>query len=314
MLLVSQNTPSTLVKIALDEASEEIGQSNAFAIDEPDSMLHGLAVSERYPGHIWATLQGANKLLLLDPGEAVDTPPTIVRTISVPDPGRGPHYIGEYGDVLCVSLKDSSHVLVVDHTNEQDYELYEASPQPIFVAVHPRTGELYVSQDKSSQILRINRETGATSQIPMPAEHGATPVGLVPALGDVWFVLLGPRPAGGSSFGRITGEEEITWFALPPPEGAALGLLHLAFDPPGGEDPGAWLLSSSIVSKEAVDALIRVTFDPLYTHHESEHVSALPTQPCMAHRVLPLNQTVVATEMMTSTLAQLRPQPRRAAT
>ena len=72
------------MKIALDEATEEIRQTSAFAIDEPGSMLHGLAVSERYPGHIWATLQAADKLLLLDPGATVDTPPTIVRTISIP--------------------------------------------------------------------------------------------------------------------------------------------------------------------------------------------------------------------------------------
>ena len=179
-------------------------------------------------------------------------------------------------------------------------------PQPIFVALHPRSGELYASQDKSSQILRINRETGATSQITVPAEHGATPVGLVPGLGDVWFVLLGPRPDGGSSFGRITVDAEITWFALPPPEGPALGLLHIAFDPPGSEEPGAWLLSSSIGSDDALNALIHVTLDPQYTHHDNEHLTALPTQHCMAHRVLPLNQTVVATEMMTATVAQLR--------
>src|SRR5687767_11809970 len=94
MLLVSQMMPSTLVKIALDGATEEIGETRAFPIDEPDSMLHGLSLSERYPGHVWATLQGANKLLLLDPGMAIDAAPTIVRTISIPDPGRGPHYVG----------------------------------------------------------------------------------------------------------------------------------------------------------------------------------------------------------------------------
>ena len=53
-------------------------------------------------------------------------------------------------------------------------------------------------------------------------------------------------------------------------------------------------------------ALLGVTFDPTYTDQESERVSALPTQHCMAHRVLPLTRSVVATEMMTSTVAQLR--------
>jgi len=306
MLLVSQMSPSTLVKIALDEATEELRETRSFAIDEPGSMLHGLAVSERYPGHIWATLQAANVLLLLEPGATVDTPPSIVRTISIPAPGKGPHYIGEYGDVLCASLKDSNHVLVINHVDERKFELYDALAQPIFVALHPATGELYASQDKSSRILRVNRETGATSQIAIPAERGATPVGLVPALGDVWFVLLGPRPDGGASFGRIAGDADITWFTLPPREGPALGLLHLAFDPPGGDEHGAWLLSSSIGSPDALDALIRVTFDPTYTDQESERVSALPTQHCMAHRVLPLTRSVVATEMMTSTVAQLR--------
>ena len=306
LLLLSQMSPSTLVKIALDERTEEITDTRPYAIDKPDSMLHGLAASSRYPGHVWATLQGANKLLLLDPGTDVDEAPKIVRTIPIPAGGKGPHYVGEYGDVLCVSLKDGNQVLVINHTDEADFELYDAAPQPIFVAAHPDSGDLYASQDKSSEILRIDRATGATSQIPVPAERGATPVGLVPGPGGVWFVLLGPSPGGAASFGCIDAGGEITWFAVTPPDGQTLGLLHLAIDLPESGQTGAWLLSSSIVAHDALNALIRVTFDAAFGQMESQQITALPTQGCMAHRVLPLSQSVVATEMMTSTVAQLR--------
>lgn len=307
VLVLSQMMPSTLVKIGLDTRTQQITETCAFPIHEPDSMLHGLATSTRYPGHIWATLQGANLLLLIDPGIDLAAAPMIVRTIPVPAGGRGPHYVGEYGDLLCVSLKDSNQVLNISHIDESDYTLYDALPQPVFVAVHPESGEIYASQDKSSSILRINREAGTATQIGIPPERGDTPVGLIPGPLGVWFVLLGSPPSGAGTFGRIGADGEIDWYKLTSHEGEKIGLLHLAFDPPRSEARGVWLLSSSIGSPDVLDALIRVTFDDEYTNLESQSVSILPTQTCMAHRVLPLHTSsgVVVTEMTTSTVAQL---------
>ena len=305
VLALSQMSPSTLVKIGLDQRTEQIIDACAFPIHEPDSMLHGLAQSTRYPGHIWATLQGANLLLLIDPAADLTAAPTIVRTISIPDGGKGPHYVGEYGDYLCVSLKDGNQVLVISHIDEGDFTLHDALPQPIFVAVHPESGEIYVSQDRSSSILRIDREAGTATQFSVPPERGATPVGLVPGPGGLWFVLLGSPRSGAGTFGRIGAGGGITWFALTPHEGEKIGLLHLAFDPASSGQRGAWLVSSSIGSPDVLNALVRVTFDEGYTTLESESVCILPTPACMAHRVLPLRTSVVVTEMMTSTVAQL---------
>lgn len=90
------------------------------------------------------------------------------------------------------------------------------------------------------------------------------------------------------------------------PEGRNAGLLHLAFAPKvAGKLPSAWLLGSSIISPNALDAIIRVTFDDDYTQVKSEEVAALPTQLCKAHRLLVLDNCVLATELTSATVAQL---------
>lgn len=140
-------------------------------------MLHGLALSTRHPGLIWATHEMGNKLLLVDPGAArLDAPPKIMREIDVPGGGRGPHYVGEYEDLLLVSLKGSNQVLVINHTDPQQHWLYDTKEQPIFVARHPQSGEFYASQDQANMILRIDHRTRTTTQLQVPAEHGTTPV------------------------------------------------------------------------------------------------------------------------------------------
>lgn len=309
LLLISQMSNSVLVKVRIDPQTEEVVGVRGFALASPTAMLHGLAASTRYPGKIWATLEAENSLLLLDPGAGLDTAPKIVRRIDIPLPGNGPHYVGEYGDKLWVSLKDGRQVLGISHVNpKDDYKLYDALPNPIFVAVHPVSGEVYASQDQSSKILRIDPRTHATSQIAIPAERGSTPVGLVPGPGGVWFVLLGTMQQGTGTFGRIDRDGAIRWFELTSPAGRHAGLLHLAFDAPGA-GRGAWLLGSSIISDNGLDAIVRVTFDDAYTKITSEYVAALPTQLCKAHRLLPLTKTLLATELTSSTVAQFVTDP-----
>ncbi|MGH3771984.1 MAG: hypothetical protein ACRDRW_11415 [Pseudonocardiaceae bacterium] len=307
LVLVSQMSNSTLVKLRLDQGTEQITDMRAFQLGQPSAMLHGLAVSKRYPGKIWATLEAANKLLLVDPGaDRLDTPPKIVRTIDIPGDGEGPHYVGEYGDLLWVSLKTSDQVLAINHTNPRKYRLYQAKPHPIFVARHPGSGEFYVSQDQANEILRINAETKKTSRLKIPAARGTTPVGLVAGPAGLWVTLLGTKEEGTGTFGRIDKDGEITWFTLTSPEGRHAGLLHVAFDQRvAGRRPNAWLLASSIISPNSLDAIIRVTFDDSYTELRSEEVAALPTQLCKAHRVLPLANSVLATELTSATVAQL---------
>ena len=307
MVLVSQMSNSTLVKLQLDPDTEQVTGIQGFPLGESNERLHGLAVSSRYPGKIWATLEAGNKLVLVDPGvDRLDIAPKIVRTIDIPGGGKGPHYVGEYGDQLWVSLKTSNQVLAIDHADPEKYKLYSAKPNPIFVAQHPKTKDFYASQDQSNKILRIDGKTQKTSQIEIPAGRGATPVGLVAGPAGLWVVLLGTQEKGTGTFGRIDGDGEITWFTLTSPEGSNASLLHLAFAPKvAGELPSAWLLGSSIVSQNALDAIIRVTFDDNYTQVKSEKVAALPTQRCKAHRLLVLDNGVLATELKSATVAQL---------
>jgi hypothetical protein len=47
------------------------------------------------------------------------------------------------------------------------------------VSCRVQTGEFYASQDQASLILRIDHSTRTSTQLPIPAEHRATPVGLL---------------------------------------------------------------------------------------------------------------------------------------
>ncbi|MFI9724296.1 hypothetical protein ACIHFE_32445 [Streptomyces sp. NPDC052396] len=307
MALVSQMSNSHLVKLRLDPRTERIWAAKAFPLGPPDAMLHGLAVSSRHPGRIWATHEGGDRLLLVDPrADALDAAPRVEREIRIPGGGRGPHYISEHGDVLWVTLKGSDQVLALDHTRPARYRLFGARPQPIFAARHPVSGDFYVSQDSASSVLRIDPRSGRTAQIPIPVDHGRTPVGLISGPGGIWVVLLGTAQAGTGTFGRIDRYGRIGWHRLRGPRGHSAGLLHLAFDPPGtGRGPGLWLLGSSIISDRARDLIARVRFDSSWTRMLGEEYAMLPTQHCKAHRLLPLERSVLATELTTATVAQL---------
>lgn len=302
LVLVSQMSNSHLVKLQLDPQTDQITAIRDFPLGPQDAMLHGLTVSTRYPGKIWATHEAANNLLLVDPGTGVDAPPQIVRTIPIPGGGKGPHYVGEYDNLLWVSLKTSDQVLAIDHTSPDKYQLYPALPHPIFVARHPATGDFYASQDEANKLLRIRLPNAATSQIAIPSSAGQKPVGLVTGPMGLWVTLLGTAVQGTGTFGRITAQGDIIWFRLNSLEGHNAGLLHLTFDTAGG----AWLLGSSILSPNALDLFVHVTFDPAYTRIQSEETAALPTQLCKAHRLLALPHSVLATELTSATVAQLQ--------
>ncbi|HLZ56794.1 MAG TPA: hypothetical protein VKR06_07580 [Ktedonosporobacter sp.] len=156
----------------------------------------------------------------------------------------------------------------------------------------------------------LNARSKVSAQIDIPAEIGKTPVGLISGAGAVWVVLLGGRDQGSGAFGRIDTGENVTWFKLKAPEIERAGLLHLAFDPPEARrGPGIWLLGSSIISKNVIDLMVRVDFNDSYTEVVHEEVAALPTQLCKAHRILPLQKSIFATELATSTAAQLMKEP-----
>lgn len=252
MLVVSQMDNSTLLKVAIDPPSGRPQAVAAFQIGSMMGGLHGLVASKAYPGQIWCTFQFDNKLARVDPGEGLETAPVVVQEIPIPAPGRGPHGIIEEGPNVWTTLKDSAHVLRVNHTNPADYTLCPAERKPIFVARHAKSGNFYASQDQSSQILCMDERGDCVSKTPIPATEGSTPVGLVAGPdGNIWFTLLNAP----GTFGRIGPKGDYTWFHLATPLGKAAALLHLNFDPhPPGPLPRLFLLGSSIVNPGALKA------------------------------------------------------------
>lgn len=306
IVLVSQLSNSVLVKARVDDVGQILAVS-AFQIGSASSQLHGLTLSKRFPGKVWLTLQADNLLLLIDPRPLLlNLAPVVHKEIKVPE-GKGPHYIGEYGDDLWVSLQDSSAVLRISHVNTTNYDHYPALPRPIFVAQHPLNKNFYSSQDNSAKIIKIDTATKKTSQIEIPASVGATPVGLISGPKGVWFTLLGSSTEGTGTIGFIGANDVVVPFKLKSQLGQNASLLHLTFDMNADSNKTLWLLSSSIINSKALDMIIKVTFDAEWTSIVSEEVTVMPTQQNKAHRII---QTAAnqffATELATSKLVSFR--------
>lgn len=311
-ILISQQSDSTLIKVALNPESGVAQTAARFVIKHARAGLHGLRNSAAYPGKVWGSLQFDSELLLIDPVVSdVNAPPKIEKCIPLPAPARGPHVVIEDGDDVWTTLKDSHHVMRINHRDPEDYAIYKSARNPIFVAKHAHSGKFYASQDQSSKILRINPKSGKTKQIDIPAELGKTPVGLIAGPdGNVWFVLLGTSTGGTGVFGRILKKGEIQWFQLKNNLGKQAALLHLAFDDCSDTAPAKlWLLASSIISPNTLDALIEVRFNQDYQAIDTISTHVFPTQLNKAHRVLPLRKGVYATELATSILAHLASSP-----
>ncbi|KAK1749772.1 hypothetical protein QBC47DRAFT_407644 [Echria macrotheca] len=317
-VLLSQMSNSQLVKIQLDAASEAPIAYQAFPMGKNNqSGLHGVWPSKKHPGMMWLSLQWENKLLLVDPGtDDLSTPPTIIQTIDIPEPGNGPHCVFEIGDYVWAGLKVASkqtssfYVFSASLSNTSDTTLYPCLNSPVFIAQDPATKLVYATQDASSSIMRINTTDHSTSQLPIPPSVGVNPVGLTNALGGgLWFTLAGNATGGTGTFGRINpAKNTLTFLQLKSPLlGTNAGLLHLAdaASPPGDPAPALWLLSTSLLSNASADALIRVTLDADLENIVGEEYISIPTQNAMTHRVLTLDKTVMVSELHTFTLAQL---------
>lgn len=303
MLVISQMDDSMLLKVAISPTDGKPLAVAGFSIGSMSDGLHGIVASKAYPGQIWCTFQFANKLIRVDPGNGLDAQPVIKQEIPIPAPGRGPHGIIEEGQNVWTTLKDSAHVLRINHTNPADYTLCPAMRKPIFVARHPKSGLFYASQDQSSQILCMDEHGKALSQTPITATEGTTPVGLVPGPdGNIWFTLLNAP----GTFGRIDGRGNYTWFHLTTALGKSAALLHLNFDPnPPGKLPRLFLLSSSITNPAALNAVFAVTLDNNYTSINTQQTYVMPTQASKVHRVLPAFGGLYVSELVVSLLAHI---------
>jgi virginiamycin B lyase len=315
-VLLSQMSDSQLIKIELDPATEEPIAWQSFPMGKnSQSALHGVWPSTLYPGKVWLTLQGDNKLLLVDPGQNLSTVPSIIRTIDIPAPGNGPHCVFEIGNRVWAGLKVASpqtghyYVFSADILNTTDQTLYQCLNSPVFIKEEPTTGLIYATQDTDSSIMRINVTSGETAQLPIPPNIGSTPVGMITAYGPmngVWFSLAGNATGGAGSFGHIGSNGELQFFQLKNPQlGANAGLLHLADASSVAGGPALWLLSTSLLSTNSPDALVRVTLDDSVTSIAGEEYISMLTQNAMVHRVVPMDATVLVSELNTFTLAQL---------
>jgi streptogramin lyase len=315
MVLLTQMSNSNLVKIDLDPTTEEFVALHSFRLRNEGAGLHGVWPSAAYPGRVWLSLQFENKLLLVNPGKESWTTPIIEWEIDIPAPGNGPHCVFEIGDRVWAGLKEPSkqtgkyYVFSANVRNAADYRLYESPKSPVFIKQDPTSGWIYVTQDSDSSLMRIDVPTGRTEQLPIPPSVGNTPVGLTASysrnMWGVWFTLAGDNTGGIGTFGHIASNRQMRFFRLRNPLGARAGLLHIADATIEENRPALWLLSTSLLSKDSPDALIHVTFDAGVTSIVGEEYISMPTQDSKVHRVLPLDKTVLVSELSKFTLAQV---------
>jgi virginiamycin B lyase len=96
------------------------------------------------------------------------------------------------------------------------------------------------------------------------------------------------------------------FFQLKEPQlGTNAGLLHLAHASIAEGGPALWLLSTTLLSTNSAVALIRVIFGDTVTSITGEEYISIPIQNTMVHRVVPMDSTVLVSQLHTFTLTQL---------
>ncbi|CAO3640491.1 unnamed protein product [Cunninghamella echinulata] len=284
-----------------------IQELKSYQFGDDGSGIHGLFASKQFPGRVWITLQARNEILLIDTKVssmgAVEGIPIIEKISSIPENTGGidPHYVGEYSNEVWSSLQNSDGVLRMNYDDPTDFKIFPTSQHPVFVAQHPINHQFYASEDKYNQILKIDAVNNITSQYSIPdTARGQTPVGLIAGPRGLWFTLLGTPTDGTGTFGLLNGNDQFEFFHLTSEIGATASILHLAFDNNAENNHVLWLLSSSIVKNDAVDAIFKVTFDDTWTTILLEEAIQIPAQGCWAHRLLSTSTNLFATELTSS--------------
>jgi len=107
LLLISQQSDGSLVKVALDNNGQPTGARKWTATNQW-SGLHGLALhsgsgSNSSASTVWATVQFDNAILQIDPkGDDINSQPQVINTIPMPSPAFGPHGVLENNENLWV--------------------------------------------------------------------------------------------------------------------------------------------------------------------------------------------------------------------
>jgi virginiamycin B lyase len=314
LLLITQQTDGSFVKVALDNNGQPTG-SRKYTATNPWSGLHGLALQSGSGGNVsattvWATVQFDNAILQINPnGDNIDAQPRVINTIPIPSPAFGPHGVLEHNGNLWIACKDSSHVVRINANNPDDHQVWAVSGRPIFVAIHPTSGDVFAGLDTSSKIWHYKNNGGAGEEMAIPPEKGTTPVGTVSGPdGNVWVALLGNSTTGTGTFGRINKDASIDWFTLSTPLGSTAPLIHMAF----GQDPSQfWLLGSSTVCATCINAVFTVKIEDSSSGGTAkpriavQNTIMLPTQRSWTHRIAFHKGSLYITELTTSTLAHV---------
>lgn len=314
LLLISQQTDGSLVKVSLDSNGKPTG-SRKYTPTNQWSGLHGLTLGSGSAGNsssptVWATVQFDNAILQIDPnGDDINSPPQVVKTIPIPSPAFGPHGILYNNGTLWAACKDSSHVVRINIDNPDDHQVWAVSGRPIFIAVHPTSGDIYSGLDLSSKIWHYKNDRSAGEEIAVPANKGSIPVGLVAGPdGNAWVALLGNSTTGTGTFGRINDDASIDWFTMSSNIGKTAGIIHIAF----GQDPSQfWLLGSSTLCASCINAVFTVKISDNSTTGTAapriavQNSIVLPTQYSWTHRIIYHNGGLYITELTTSTLAHV---------
>lgn len=312
LLIITQQTDGSLVKVALGDHGLPT-DARKYTVTNLWSGLHGLALHSGSSGNssvpnVWATEQFDNAIIRIDlNGEDINAQPKVIDKIPIPSPARGPHGVLEHGGNLWAACKDSSHVVRISIDNPDDHQIWSVSGRPIFVAVHPTSGDVFSGLDSSSKIWHYKNDGGPGEEIAVPPEKGTTPVGLISgADGNAWVVLLGNSTAGTGTFGRINKDASIDWFTMSSKIGKTAPLIHLAW----GDDPTQfWVLGSSIVCDTCVDAVFTVKLDDIPSGSTTkpriaiQNTIMLPTQRSWTHRLIAHKNNLYVTELVTSSLA-----------
>lgn len=318
MLVVTQQSNSTLVKILLSPTTGRPLSCARFLLGDFWAGLHGLSVSQIYPNQVWASLQFKSLLIRIEPGLAMSSTPIVRQVITLPASVNGPHCVCECGSDLWTGCKDSCHMVRISISDPTDYSVYPCSARPIFMVRHPTSMDMYASLDSSSKIWRLAVSTDQTEELDIPSAYGTTPVGLVAGTdGNVWFTLLGGSSGGTGTFARILPTGEFQWFSLTTPVAANAGLIHLAFDwhehfkrraeGTTSNIHRLWLLSSTLVADagKSIDAIFSVLIDSKLGRITTQQSIALPTQRCSTHRVLPHRTGLFVSQLGVSSLAHI---------
>lgn len=310
LLLISQQTDGSLVKVSLDSNGKPTG-SRKYTLTNQWSGLHGLTIGGNSSSPIiWATVQFDNAILQIDPnGDDINSPPKVTKTIPIPSPASGPHGLLYNNGTLWAACKDSSHVVKINIDNPDDHQVWAVSRRPIFVAVHPTSGDIYSGLDLSSKIWHYKNDGSAGEEIAVPADKGSIPVGtLAGPDGNVWVGLLGNSTTGTGTFGRINADASIDWFTMSSSAGSTAGIIHIAF----AQEPSQfWLLGSSTVCASCINAVFTVKIaDDSATGTAAPRIDVqnsivLPTQYSWTHRIIFHNGGLYITELTTSTLAHI---------